>query len=125
MTVVLDTGALIAVERRDRQVGAMLRLLQRDARPLVTSGAVVAQAWRNDPRQALLARLLTGVRIEGLDGGAGRRVGTLLAATGTIDVVDGHVAHLVPDGGSVLTSDPDDLAALVAARRIQAVVVPV
>jgi len=125
MTVVLDAGALIAIERRDRVVGAMLRRLQQEGRPLVTSGAVVAQVWRNDPRQALLARVLTGVRIDGLDGSAGRRVGTLLAHVGTSDVVDGHVAHLVVDGGAVLTSDPGDLGALLDARRIEATVVGV
>lgn len=44
MTVVLGAGALIAIDRRDRAVGAILRLVQRLAAPLVTSGAVVAQA---------------------------------------------------------------------------------
>src|SRR5690606_37654930 len=123
MSVVLDSGALIAVDRRDRTVGAMLRLLQQEARPLVTSGAVVAQVWRNGARQALLARVLTGVRIEGLDASSGRRVGALLAEARTDDVVDGHVAHLVTDAGTVLTSDPADVRRLLVARRVEASVV--
>ena len=42
MTVVLDAGALIAIDKRDRSVGAMLRVLHRDDMPVLTSAAVVA-----------------------------------------------------------------------------------
>jgi hypothetical protein len=34
VTAVLGAGALIAVDRRDRRIGAMLRVLQRDGVPL-------------------------------------------------------------------------------------------
>jgi hypothetical protein len=125
VTVVLDAGALVAVERRDRFVGSMLRLAQHDARPVVTSGAVVAQVWRGGGRQALVARLLAGVRVAPLDLHAGRQVGGLLAQTRTSDVVDGHVAHLAVDGAVVLTSDPDDLGVLLAARGVAAEVLAV
>ena len=61
MTAVLDAGALIAIDKRDRTIGAMLRVLQRDRIPVVTSATVVAQAWRDPRRQANLARTLCGV----------------------------------------------------------------
>ena len=125
MTVVLDAGALIAIDRRDRTVGAMLRLLQRDAVPLVTSGAVVAQAWRDPRRQANLARLLTGVHVAALDEGAGRRVGELLRANNTTDLVDAHVSLLVHNQDRVLTSDENDIRALLRTRRVNAVIVRV
>ena len=125
MTVVLDAGALIAIDRRNRTVGAMLRLLQRDAVPLVTSGAVVAQAWRDPRRQANLARLLTGVHVEALDEGAGRRVGELLRANKTTDLADAHLSLLVHNQDRVLTSDHDDIRALLRARRVNAVIVRV
>ena len=125
MTVVLDAGALIAIDRRDRTVGAMLRLLQRDAVPLVTSGAVVAQAWRDPRRQANLARLLTGVHVAPLDEGAGRRVGELLRANKTTDLVDAHVSLLVHNQDRVLTGDVDDIRALLRTRRVNAVIVRV
>lgn len=125
MTVVLDAGALIAIDRRNRTVGAMLRLLQRDAVPLVTSGAVVAQAWRDPRRQANLARLLTGVHVAALDEAAGRRVGELLRANNTTDLADAHVSLLVHNQDRVLTSDHDDIRALLRARRVNAVIVRV
>ena len=125
MNVVLDAGALIAIDRRDRTVGAMLRLLQRDAVPILTSGAVVAQAWRDPRRQANLARLLTGVHVAALDEGAGRRVGELLRANKTTDLADAHLSLLVHNQDRVLTSDHDDIRALLRARRVNAVIVRV
>lgn len=125
MNVVLDAGALIAVDRRDRRLAAMLRVLQRRKVPLRTSAAVVAQVWRDGPRQANLARVLAGVGIEALGPVEGRRVGTLLAGAGAADVVDGHVALIVEHGGAVLTGDPADIAALVGERGIEARVVGV
>jgi hypothetical protein len=125
MTVVLDTGALIAMDRRDREVGAMLRVLQRDAVPLTTSGAVVAQAWRDPSRQANLARLLTGVHVAALDEAAGKRVGVLLRDNETTDVADAHVALLAHDHDRVLTGDVDDITALLRTRKVNAVIVRV
>lgn len=120
MRVVLDAGALIAVDRRDRAVGAMLRVAQQRRLPVVSSAAVVAQVWRDGARQANLARVLAGVRAEGLGPDDGRRLGVLLGAASTTDVVDAHVASLVEAGDVVLTSDPDDLGLLLATRRVTA-----
>ena len=125
MTAVLDAGALIAIDRRDRTVGAMLRLLQRDAVPLVTSGAVVAQAWRDPRRQANLARLLTGVHVAPLDEDAGKRVGELLRANQTTDLADAHLSLLAHNDDRILTSDEDDIRALMRTRRVRAVIVRV
>jgi hypothetical protein len=125
MTVVLDAGALIAIDRRDRTVGAMLRLLQRDAVPLMTSGAVVAQAWRDPRRQANLARLLTGVQVAALDDAAARRAGELLRANRTTDIADAHVSLLAQNQDRILTSDDDDIRALLRTRRVSAVIVHV
>ena len=61
MKAVLDAGAFVAVEKRDRKVGAMLRVLQQRRVPLWTSAAVVAQVWRDGRKQAPLARILDGV----------------------------------------------------------------
>ncbi len=47
---------------------------------------------------------------------AGRRVGELLARSGTADVVDAHRAWLVGAGDTVLTSDGPDIRRLLAAR---------
>jgi hypothetical protein len=54
MAVVLDAGGLIAIDRRERRVGALLRVAQEAAIPVVTSAAAVAQVWRHGSRQAHL-----------------------------------------------------------------------
>lgn len=123
MALVLDAGALIAVERRDRRVGALLRVAQRDAIPVRTSAAVVAQVWRDGARQANLARVLGGVDERDLDPRSARRIGELLREAGTSDAVDGHVALLAAAGDAVLTSDPDDLRKLLAVRGVEATVI--
>ncbi|HUY30247.1 MAG TPA: hypothetical protein VMV02_04550 [Acidimicrobiales bacterium] len=125
MTAVLDAGALIAIDRRDRRVGALLRVLQRAGVPVCTSAGVVAQVWRRGRTQANLARLLSGVDVAAIDDVAGRRIGELLGASGTADLVDAHVALLGGPGDRILTSDPGDIGALLQARRVEALVVQV
>lgn len=120
MKAVLDAGALIAIDRRSRGIGATLRVLQRQGIPVRTSAAAVAQVWRDGRRQANLARILKGVGIASLGAGDGRRIGELLARAGTSDVVDGHVASLVDRGDTLLTSDLTDLTNLVDARGVAA-----
>lgn len=111
----LDSGALIAFERRRREVVALVaRALERQARLAVPAG-VVAQVWRDGSRQALLARLLASpvVEIVALDDHAARAVGQLLGASRTADVIDASVAWCARQRGhAVVTSDPDDLQAI-------------
>lgn len=106
--VVLDAGALIAVDRSDRR---MIRLLELAGDIHVPAGAL-AQAWRNPARQVRLARLVSsdGVVIHPLDAATARAAGQLCGATSTSDVVDASVVLLarVVDGVT-LTSEPDDL----------------
>ena len=125
MSAVLDAGALIAIDRRDRRVGAMLRLLQRDGVPVQTSAGAIAQVWRDGRRQVNLARLLAGIDISGLDDGAARTIGELLRANGSSDLVDAHVALLVDRGDLVLTSDDGDIQSLLRTRRVRAQIVHV
>ena len=125
MSLVLDAGALVAVDRRDRQVGALLRVAQQERITVRTSPAAVAQVWRQGARQARLARVLAGVAALPLDLDTGKRLGALLGAAHTCDVVDAHVASLARPGDRVLTSDPDDLRRLVDTLGVEAVVVSV
>ncbi len=125
MRVVYDSGALIAAERDDRAVWAEHRVQLRWGAVPLTTAPVVAQVSRPG-RQALLRRFLSGCAVVALTEDQAHAVGRLLAATGSADVVDAHVALVAGDAGaSVLTSDVDDLVALaarlpspVAVRRI-------
>lgn len=120
MKAVLDAGALLAVDRRDRMMGARLRVLQRQGTPLRAGATVVGQVWRDDSRQANLARVLAGVGIEPVTEDDGKRIGELLGRTGSSDVVDAHVALLVAPDDLVLTSDPGDIRVLLEARGVPA-----
>lgn len=121
--LVFDAGALIALERRDRRMLALLDELVTARRSAHVSAAVVAQVWRGSPRQHALVRLLRAeaVRVHPLTQETAYRVGLLLASSGAQDVVDAHVAILGRSTGAVvLTSDPDDLRRLDAELRIAA-----
>jgi hypothetical protein len=120
---ILDAGAFVAIEKRDRRVGAMLRVLQQRRVPLGTSCAVVAQVWRDGRKQALLARVLSGVDVRALGRGDDKRTGELLARSKSHDVVDAHLVLGVEDDDCVLTSDPDDMASLFQARGVDAALV--
>jgi predicted nucleic acid-binding protein len=118
MTLVLDAGALIAVERRDRSAIARLVRAHEEAEPVITSAAVVAQVIRDRSRQVTLERVLLGVEERPLDSAAARQIGQLLGKSRTSDVVDAAVALLATPGDEVLTSDPRDLRRLLPGRSV-------
>jgi hypothetical protein len=125
VSVVLDAGALVAVERADRYVTALLKLEVTAGRRPVTHGGVVGQVWRGGVRQANLARLLPGLAVVALDDSLGRRAGALLDRARRTDVIDAAVVLLAADGDTILTSDVRDLAPLAAAAGLHVDLVPV
>jgi predicted nucleic acid-binding protein len=113
MTIILDTGALIAVERCDRDLIALAKRERSAGRVPLTTGGVIAQYWRGGTgRQAETARLLKAVETVALDDALARRVGLLLGSSATADVVDASIAVIAHDGDTIYTADPSDLAAL-------------
>jgi predicted nucleic acid-binding protein len=109
----LDTGALVAVERGNPRVRALLRRAIENQMSLHIPAGVVARAWRGGSRQARMARLLTAreVRVVALDELTARAVGVLCGMSGHVDVVDVHVVlHAREHNHHVITSDPTDLA---------------
>lgn len=121
---ILDTGALLALERGDRALDVLLVQAKRAGATLTVPAGCVAQAWRNPRRQARLAAFLrrSFVDIVALDADDARRIGLVLVASGTTDVVDAHVAVCaLRRGAPVLTSDPDDIRALAPTLRVHRV----
>ena len=124
--LVLDAGALVAVERGDRDVVALVKRERLAGRPPVTCGGVVAQVWRGGHGQQVpLARMLAGVEVAPIDDGLGRRAGVLLARSGQSDAIDAAVVCLAADGDDILTSDPGDLVALAQAADIHVEIIAV
>lgn len=122
--LVLDAGALVAVDRNDRAMIARLRVAQQHGMDLRSNAMVVAQVWRDrQGRQVQLAGVLRAVDVRAVDQRAGREAGVLLAAAGSADPIDATVALLAHAGDRVLTSDPADLTTLLQAANRRALVV--
>jgi rRNA-processing protein FCF1 len=119
--IVLDTGALIAIERGDERMSALLQAsLGRPVRFLVPAN-VLAQAWRDGTRQARLSLFLKAPEVEvlPLSEAQAKAAGVLCGLSRTRDVVDASVviaarAHQC----AVVTGDPDDLRALDQTLRL-------
>ena len=80
----------------------------------IVSAPVVAQTSRSG-QQAQLRRLLRGCEIVAFAPEEAHRVGSLLGASRTTDVIDAHVATLALDHDAiVITSDAEDLERLSA-----------
>lgn len=123
MTVILDPGAFVALERNDRAMWRRLKAALQSGSPPVTHGGVIAQVWRGGTGRQ--ARVLHAVETVPLDDELGRRAGVLLARSGLSDTVDAALAAMAAHGDQVITSDPDDLAALVAATDLRVDVIPI
>lgn len=118
MTLVLDSGALIALERNDRSMWRRLKSAHLLGNVPLSHGGVIGQVWRGlGPRQTLLAKALAAIDVRPLDAALGRGAGELLAAAGGRDVIDAALVLLARDGDHIVTSDPDDIEPLARASR--------
>jgi predicted nucleic acid-binding protein len=122
--ITFDAGGLIALDRNDRRVLALVaRATERGFR-ITIPAAALAQAIRNPSRQVRLSRLIrqAGTDLVPLDGPNATAVGLLLARTATADIVDAHVAICAQrTGQAIVTSDPGDFRRI--APGLQLVVV--
>jgi hypothetical protein len=126
MTLLLDAGAFVAVERGDRDVVALVKRERLAQRAPLSHGGVVAQIWRGGTgRQAEVARLLGGVDVRALNEGLGKKAGVLLGRSGAKDAVDAALVCLAADGDDILTSDPGDFKTLAKAAGLHVDLVPV
>ena len=94
--ITLDTGALIALDRGDKRMIALLhQALAQDSTFRVPSG-VLGQAWRNGRVQATLSRFLRAKEVEivPLDEQLARSCGELCGAANTSDIIDASVVIL-------------------------------
>jgi predicted nucleic acid-binding protein len=122
---VLDSGALIALERNDRAIWAALKLAAMKGTDVLVPSTALAQVWRGTKAQAQLAKALRHCVIASFDAVA-RAVGELCGRARTADICDAHVAITAANHGDFLyTSDPQDMRRLVAAcGRRRPVIVP-
>lgn len=128
--LVLDAGALIALDRNNREVWAMLRVATDDRNSVYVPTGAIAQAWRDGSLQALLARALRHCDELVLEGASARAAGLLCGRSESSDVIDASVAVAAAGisrsrAAAVQTSDPDDIAKLLDVLSSKALVVHV
>jgi hypothetical protein len=119
MSLILDAGALVAIDRNDRQMWRRLKSALNAGDIPVTHGGIVGQAWRGrGSRSALLALAISSIDIRPLDENLGKHTGELLARSNRSDVIDAALVLLANDGDTIATSDARDLHPLARAAGL-------
>ena len=119
--VTLDTGALIAIERADRRMQALLDEAHAAGLPIDIPAGPLAQAWRSGPAPSPPCRTLhlANVTVPALDEPNAKAAGILCGQRGTRDPIDASVVlNARRRNQTVITSDPADLRHLDAHVRI-------
>lgn len=119
--ITLDTGALIALDRGDKRMIALLRQALAQGLTFRVPSGVLAQAWRDGRTQVTLARFVRSdeVQVLPLDNQLARLCGELCRASNTSDVIDASVVIVARERRDrIVTSDPDDLRHLDPAAAI-------
>jgi hypothetical protein len=111
--LVLDAGALIALERNDRRMWARLDAAADASLELIVPAGALAQVWRGTSNPARLSQTLKETRLGEFDTIA-RAAGELCHAARTSDPIDAAVVLNAMGSTSVIvTSDPKDIRKLV------------
>ncbi len=117
---VLDSGAVTALAKRPRRFVAFVRTLRSvGAWPPVVPPVVLAECLTGHAgKDAAVNRVLKTCAIpEALPEALGRRAGALRAAARRGSAVDAIIVTFAEPGGTVLTSDIDDITALAGYAR--------
>lgn len=116
--LVLDAGALIALERGDLGTAALVETGLDLGLPIVVPASVLAQVWRDGGRMARVSRVVAASTVDSLDERRAKQAGLRLGSRGGADVADAHVVCCTVElGATVVTSDPGDLRALAGAEE--------
>lgn len=109
----LDTGALIALERRRHRIARAYAIAVADGLPVTVPAVVVTEWWRG--RSETRELILRGVRVEAMTTDLARLAGEALAVIPGASAIDAIVvASAARRGDVVYTSDIDDLQRLQA-----------
>ena len=121
----LDAGALIALERKDERMKALIeRILAQPEAAIHIPAGVVAQVFRDGSKQVRLMRLLRKpqTRVVALEEEMAHAVGVLLGLRGANDVVDASVVLCARRYRQpIVTTDADDLRRLDAKAVLHSV----
>ena len=119
-SLVLDAGGLVKLATGDPRATAPFEAIRRRRGHVVTAASSLTEVLRGVPRDAALHRVLGRVTTVPIDARLARTAGELLGRVGlsghqhALDALVAVVALGQPRPVVLLTSDPDDLAALTA-----------
>jgi hypothetical protein len=122
--ITLDAGALIALDRGERRMIALVRQALAEGCRFRVPAGVVGQVWRDGSRQAALSRFLRGVEVDviPLEERLSRAAGELCGVAGTSDVIDASVVLVAKKHDDIIvTGDPSDLRRLAPRAAIVAI----
>ncbi|GAB2600629.1 hypothetical protein GCM10027168_37170 [Streptomyces capparidis] len=121
-TLVLDSGGLAKAVLRDRAVTAWLALAHADDLRVITSAATLVEVVHPRINRPAFEWTLSRIVVEPVTEAIARQAAGLLADAGlhgheyAIDAMLGATALAAPGPTTILTSDPEDLAALCGGR---------
>lgn len=122
MRIVLDSGAVIASERNDPKLAAILLAARKNRTPILVPATVVAETWRGPSTHARTAHLFGSIdAFPELTEQSARRVGALLAISRTAAIVDGNVVAIAIAlrPATIVTSDVHDVTHLLQSAKIR------
>jgi predicted nucleic acid-binding protein len=106
----LDTGALIALERKEARMRRVIAEARAAHRVVSVPSVVLIEWWRDGPRQR---DILAGLEMTPLDERTAKAAGAAVGAVQGATSVDAAVmAHAALRADIVWTSDPDDMQLL-------------
>jgi hypothetical protein len=113
--IVLDASALIAFERGDARMRALIREALKTGVRLVVPAGVLGQVWPGSARQAPLSALMNGptTLVPSLDRVLAEAAGVLCGRASTSDVIDAALVLVARrERALVVTGDVTDLRRL-------------
>jgi predicted nucleic acid-binding protein len=117
---VYDSGALIAIDRRDAAALRRHETRLRKLDQIIVPTPVAAQVVRDPRRQVRLMLTLHSCDVVPFAASQVTPVGTLLAGAGTSDVVDGLVAVTAAQAkAAVVTTDAGDITHLLTTLGVR------
>ncbi|HXI48722.1 MAG TPA: hypothetical protein VNH39_09050 [Steroidobacteraceae bacterium] len=121
MRIILDSGAIIASERNDPTVAALLKAARKKRTPILVPATVVAETWRGPSTHPRAAQLFGSVDgFPELNEQSARQVGSLLGISKTAAIVDGSVVAIAIAlrPATIVTSDVNDITHLLKSAKI-------
>lgn len=116
VTIVLDAGAVIAAERNDPLLTAIVKAAQASRTTMLLPATVLAETWRGAAAANVSAFLKPVTAFPELTERSARSAGVRLAKTDNPWIVDGNVVDIAISSrpSAIVTSDPSDIASLLA-----------